>query len=230
VFQDLPLQLSSLLHPTLELVVARSRQPHRHLPLQRPQLAFKERLQPGVTSLSVASSLSHGRSLPTTSFVAGTATVTTREPTVSTVVLPPTDTPASQHRRSAASSSVVEVATRPKPHHNRSSATTPSIRVARTVRGQYQHHPKGGSHRSGTDRRPERRQRDHQHQPFAPSQRLSEGSVTPNTYAGLSPPRPRLPSCYDDHSQLELVRRRRAQTKRELRREEDHLRRRHRDK
>jgi len=187
----------------------------------------------GVTSLLVASSLSRGRSSPTASSVAGTATVTTREPAVSTVVVPPTDTPASQHRGSAASSSVVEVSTRPKSHHKRSSATTPSIRVASTVRGQDQHHPKGGSRRSGSDRSPERRQRDRQHQSFAASQRPPEGSVTPNTSTGLAQPWSRLQSCYDDHGQLELVKRRRAQTERELeklRREEDHLRRRHRDK
>jgi len=173
----------------------------------------------GVTSLPVALSLSRGGSSLTTSSVAGTATVTTREPTVSTVVVPPTDTPASQHRGSAASLSVVEVSTRPMPHHKRSSATTAtveSIRVASTIRGQDQHHPKGGSRRYGSDRSPERRQRDRQHQSFAASQRPSEGSVTPITSTGLVPPRFRLQSCYDDHGQLELVRRRRAQTEREL--------------
>jgi len=118
--------------------------------------------------------------------------------------------------------------------YSRPSTTTPVVESTRIIEpflSRDRRRQEEIRHRFRTVQRSEHRQYDRQHQSSAPSQRPSGGSVT-DTTTGYPPPRPRSSSSRDDRDQLELIRRRRVDTERELeklRREEAHLKRHHRD-
>jgi len=165
---------------------------------------------------------------------ASAASVPAQEPQTTVTSAPPATATVSRGRSTVTVQSAVNTSTYRIPRINRSSATTSaaeSTRDTESARSRDRRRQEEDRRQLSTDRRPERRQRDRQHQPPAPGRRSSEGSVTLGVSSGLAPPRPR-PSSRDDQGQLELVRRRRAEAERELeklRREEAHLRRRHRD-
>jgi len=164
--------------------------------------------------------------------VTGTTSVPAQKP--QPAVTSPSPATVSHSESSATVQSIVNTSAFRILRYSRPSTTTPVVESTRIIEpflSRDRRRQEEIRHRFRTVQRSEHRQYDRQHQSSAPSQRPSGGSVT-DTTTGYPPPRPRSSSSRDDRDQLELIRRRRVDTERELeklRREEAHLKRHHRD-